>query len=440
MIIREIEELVDRTWLVDTHEHLVEESARLAGVGPLVPCQDFAYLFFFYDEHDLASAGMPQGDIQEKFLSPDVDLDEKWRLFKPYYEKSKNTGYFLASRLSLRELYGEDDLTDESYARISEKMQARVKKGFYKEVIQDIARVESCQVNSLEAVFMESQYPTLLFQDLSFVPMSTRLDVPRLCQESSLPATTLPEWYRIIDWYFEKCGPQAIAVKNQSAYARRLNYEEVEATTAAPIFERYVKGEELSQAETKALQDHLFHYCLARATDFQLPVKLHTGFYAGNNYMPLGRLSKNPHDLCPILSRYANTNFVIMHIGYPYQDEMIALGKHYSNAYIDLCWSWIINPVASVRFLKEMLLAAPSSKVFTFGGDYTPVEPIVGHAKIARRGIAQTVSELIQESWIRSEDAPAIVERIMRGNQHEVFRIAEKSKTLSGRAKEMASG
>ena len=319
-------------------------------------------------------------------------------------------------------------------------MQARVKKGFYKEVIQDIARVESCQVNSLEAMFMESEYPALLLQDLSFVPMSTRLDVARLCKASNLPATTLPEWHRVIDWNFEKFGPRAIAMKNQSAYARRLNYEDVEAKTAAPIFERYVKGEELSQAETKALQDHLSHYCLARATDFRLPVKLHTGYYSGSNYMPLGRVSKKPHDLCPILSRYANTDFVIMHIGYPYQDEMIALGKHYTNAYIDLCWSWIINPVASVRFLKEILLSAPCSKVFTFGGDCTPVEPLVGHAKIARRGIAQTVSELIQENWIRSEDAPAIVERIMRGNQHEVFRIAEKTETLSGREKGMGSG
>ena len=65
MITPEIEELVNRTWLVDTHEHLVEESTRLEGVGPLVPCQDFAYLFFFYVERDLASAGMPQGDIKK---------------------------------------------------------------------------------------------------------------------------------------------------------------------------------------------------------------------------------------------------------------------------------------------------------------------------------------------------------------------------------------
>ena len=107
---------------------------------------------------------------------------------------------------------------------------------------------------------------------------------------------------------------------------------------------------------------------------------------------------------------------------------MIALAKHYRNAYIDLCWSWIINPAASVRFLKEMLMAAPVSKVFTFGGDYAPVEPIVGHAKIARQGIAQAVSELVHENWLPVPDAPSVIERIMRGNQCEVFQIEEKKK------------
>ena len=312
MRVPEIEQQVNDTWLIDTHEHLVEESTRLAGTGPMVPCQDFAYLFSFYAEQDLVSAGMSPDQVENKFLSPFTDLEEKWRLFKPYYERSKNTGYFLASRLSLIDLYGEADLTDESYLRISEKMRARVKKGFYREIIQDVARVESCQVNSLEAVFMESEQPTLLFQDLSFVPMSTRLDVSRLCTESNLPASTLQEWHKVIDWYFENFGPRAIAVKNQSAYERRLNYEKVDAKTASPFFARYVKGEELSAAETKALQDHLFHYCIARATDFRLPVKLHTGFYARNDTMPLARVSRNASDLCPILKRYPDTTFVLM--------------------------------------------------------------------------------------------------------------------------------
>ena len=137
--------------------------------------------------------------------------------------------------------------------------------------------------------------------------------------------------------------------------------------------------------------------------------------------MPLHRVRKNPSDLCDLLMAYPNTRFVIMHIIYPYQDEAIALAKQYPNAIIDLCWAWIINPAASVRFVKEFLMAAPASKMFTFGGDYLPVELVPGHARIARRGLAQAIGELVEEGWIHSSSVEDLVERLMRRNAHEVF-------------------
>ncbi len=227
----------------------------------------------------------------------------------------------------------------------------------------------------------------------------------------------------MIDWAFAAYGPRAIAVKSQIAYGRGLNFADVPATEAAPIFEkRLAKGEEgLSAADMKALQDHLFHYCVDKAVEYELPVKLHTGYYAGHNAMPLSRLSKNPGEMCDLCRKHPDARFVFMHITYPYQDAAIAAAKHWSNAYIDMCWATIINPVASVRFVKEFLLAAPASKLFTFGGDYMPVELVPGHAAIARRVLTQAVSELVEEGWVPEAHAEALVDRIMRGNAHEMY-------------------
>ena len=173
----------------------------------------------------------------------------------------------------------------------------------------------------------------------------------------------------------------------------------------------------------KPLEDHLFNYCVRRATDFNLPVKLHTGYYAGTNSMPLTRLRQNAGDLCPVLMAHPNARFVLMHIGYPYQDEFVALAKQHENATIDLCWAWIITPAASGRFLKEFLVTAPANKVLTFGGDYTSVETSVGHAAIARQGITQALSELVSEGWVTEAEALELVPRLMRGNAHELFDI-----------------
>ncbi len=220
---------------------------------------------------------------------------------------------------------------------------------------------------------------------------------------------------------FERYGNKAIAIKSQCAYWRNLDFPRSSVADVAPLFARYVADEALTDAEHHALQGHLFHYCMEKAAEYRLPVKLHTGYYAGHNSMPLARVRNNLSDLCPTLLAHPKVTFVLFHIAYPYQDEAVALAKQYSNVYVDMCWTWIINPAASVRFLKEFLMAAPACKIFTFGGDFLPVEMSVGHAAIARKGVTQALCELTREQWLEESHLPALVERIMRGNARECF-------------------
>lgn len=119
-----------------------------------------------------------------------------------------------------------------------------------------------------------------------------------------------------------------------------------------------------------------------------------------------------------------------MHIGYPYDEEMIALAKHYSNAYIDMCWSWIINPLACKEFVKKFIVTAPINKLLPFGGDYIPVEPVLGHAEMARMGLAQASAELVSERWLLMGDALDLVEPILNGNARRLFRLNAKSESL----------
>jgi hypothetical protein len=95
-----------------------------------------------------------------------------------------------------------------------------------------------------------------------------------------------------------------------------------------------------------------------------------------------------------------------------------------------MCWAWIINPVAAKDFLKKFLVTAPANKIFTFGGDYFPVEAVLGHATLARQGIALALCELVEEQWLDLDDALALVDPIMHGNAQKTFRLAEKEKTL----------
>ncbi|GMV99545.1 MAG: hypothetical protein AMXMBFR84_06840 [Candidatus Hydrogenedentota bacterium] len=422
----EIRELVQDTAFVDTHEHLWEERTRLAALehpGGFPQPPDFSILFMHYTNSDLIVAGMPPDD-HKRLVDPSVEVHEKWKLVAPYYSRAGNTGYLQNVRESVRMLYGEDDLREDNYERISEQVKAQIQPGYYNRILREVSRIEHAQVNNFEdPVFNLTQYPDLLCQDLSFVGLSSGLNVTPYAERMNREVVTLKDWHEVVDWVFATYGPKAIAVKNQSAYGRRLDYDDVPADDAAAIFERYVRDKNaLAEHEQKAVQDHLFHYCIRKAVEYDLPVKLHTGYFAGHGGMPLHRVRANAGDLCPILKQHPDARFVIMHISYPYQDEAVALAKHYPNAYVDMCWAWIINPMASVRFVKEFLLAAPATKLFTFGGDYLPVEMVPGHAAIARKGIAQAISELVDEGWLDADTVSDTVNRIMRGNAHEVFR------------------
>jgi predicted TIM-barrel fold metal-dependent hydrolase len=124
------------------------------------------------------------------------------------------------------------------------------------------------------------------------------------------------------------------------------------------------------------------------------------------------------------------TRLVFMHICHPYYEELLAAAKQYTNAHIDMCWSWIINPVAAQDFLRKFLVTAPSNKILTFGGDYVPVEPVLGHAVIARRGVALALSELVGEGRLTLSDALDLIDSILHHNARQIFNLADKTREL----------
>jgi predicted TIM-barrel fold metal-dependent hydrolase len=425
-IYEDVHELIAQTPLVDTHEHLVDESRRVDTskfsenfwLRPIFTGKDFSVLFSHYADADLKVAGM-SSEALGKFSSPDTDLHEKWKLVSPYYDRTRNTGYLRNVRESIRILYGEEDINENNIESISNKLKSDIKPGYYRRMLNDVSNIEFCHVNCLdESVFMETEDPQLLCQDINF---GNLCDWGVVAAELGREISTLQQWRDGIEAVFERYGPRSIAVKNAKAYSRKLNFKKVSADAVAPLVERKALGKDITWEESLTIEDHLFHFCIEQATAYNLPVKLHTGYYAGDSYMPLHRLRENAGDVCELLMAYPDTVFDIFHITYPYQHEAIAMAKHFPNAYIDMCWAWIIDPVGSVQFLKQFLTTAPASKVFTFGGDYVPVELVPGHASMTRQGLSQVLTELLQEGWLDESDVESLAVRIMNGNAHEIF-------------------
>jgi len=431
----DLTQLIRHTPFIDTHEHLLEESDRLAartregvpdfaltGTWPAWPAPDWGWLFSQYAASDLHQAGMPAAEVamlHSWTLSP----QEKFRLLEPWYARARHTGYLQAARAAIQQLFGEDDLRADNADAIAEKFHAAMQPGYYRVVLNDFANIQYAQVNCLQSpVFRETEQPALLAQDISFVGLSTELAVPEISALVGREAGSLADWHAIIEECFAMWGPRAIAVKNQSAYTRALDYARVSKAEAAPLFACHLHDPAaLTPGEQKALQDHLFHYCIEVATAHRLPIKLHTGYLADEWRMHLHRVRHNAGDIAELLHAHPSARFVLMHIGWPYDGEMIALAKHFPNAWVDMCWTWIVNPLAGARWLREFLTSVPANKVFCFGGDYLAVESVPGHAALARQGIAQVLEDLVAAHWLREQDVEALVQRLMHGNAQEFY-------------------
>jgi uncharacterized protein len=424
---RELRRLVDQTPMVDTHEHLPDEEARLR--GEMVSCDDWGALLGQYLDSDLAVAGMPDEDLH-RLITPGTDPVDKWPLLAPHWPAVKNTGYGLAVRIAMQELYGIEELSASSIPHLQAGYEAVRRPGFYHKILVEKANIESCQVDSMGS-FRESRNPTLLMQDINIVGMHVGPDIKRFAEPAGVEVRDLDGWHAVIRWWFEKYAAYAVAVKSQAAYGRGLDYEQVSAEDAAPVFKRVLEEAPVSPEEQKRLEDHLFWYVVEQATKHELPVKLHTGYYAGQDYMPLERVAGNAAEAAALCRRSPQTQWVFMHIAYPYWQDLLAVAKHYRCAHLDMCWAWLMDPVSSTEFLKSYLLTAPANKVFVFGGDYMPVECVLGHAQLARQGVVRALAELVDGQYLSRRDALELVEPLLRGNPRKVYRLEAKTERLS---------
>lgn len=422
-----IEEIVSETHFQDTHEHLPPETKRIEekSLGKL----DFSYLFSHYLDSDLLSAGMPVADF-ERFFSSTVDIEEKWRLLSPFYKYTSSTGYGKCLSKSLKILWNLDGINHSNYERLNRLLVNQVQPGFYREIIRGKTRIDQVQINAMETVFGSDVYrddPTdseLFRHDFCTLKIATQWDLSVLSGLLGTEIKSLYDCHEAISNAFNRYGKKAVSIKDPCAYWRDLDFFSVTDEEASQIISQYlVNKSSVSAQQYNAVGNNLFRHALRESQQYNLPVKIHTGFVAGSNHMNLKRVKSNLEHLCSIISDFPEINFVLMHITYPFQNELLAMAKHFTNVYVDMCWSWIIDPISATEFLSKFLVTAPNNKIFTFGGDFIPVELIPGHAQMAREGIVRSVYQLLQGNFISHREVEVIIPRIMHENASNFFSL-----------------
>ena len=250
-----------------------------------------------------------------------------------------------------------------------------------------------------------------------------------LRDEADTELTDLASLRRGLDVIFARNAPLAIALKSPHAYGRTLKWRKREDSDAEEALKQYLADPENCSWDARlALGDWAWARCAELSIEYGLPFKLHTGYCAGVNNMHMEWIK--PSNLCDLLMAYPNARFVLMHASWPYQDELIALTKHFTNVYTDLCWAWSMGPSIVADFIWRYLHSAPANKLFAFGGDTDYPVMSVGYALQARKWLAFALQMEIDEGWIDEKRALELAHMVMHDNQYAVFDIEGRRQAL----------
>jgi len=418
-------ESVKRMPVVDCHEHQAIPSAYVTPKEPL------AFLLRGYFHLDLLSAGMSQSDLQ--FLQDDsIPTEKKWPVFKRYWLRTEHTAYAREVKDTMWSYVGRT-VGLESLQELGQKIHALNEESYIE--FLDSLNIKALLVNILGTndelkrfirgeIKLPDRYKLLIPLAILHLQVRSFQGIQDIASIVGRTVTSLDEFLDIVQQIMISLKERgAVGIKNASAYVRSLDFAPVARAEAEKLFNRCLANpnDSLGWPEAKPLDDFLFHEYMRFARDMELPVQIHTGYLAGMR----NRVDKaNAALFTKVMELHREVAFDLFHGNWPYMGDLLFLVKNYPNAYLNLCWTHIADPIYCIDMLERAVVTVPHKKVFGFGADYGGgPELIPAHLSLAQKNIAHALTNLVSENWLSEKEAISIAADWLYNNPNELFKL-----------------
>ena len=389
--------------IVDAHEHLPPEHVR---TGAKV---DALTLFSHYTRTDLVTAGMKPEDY-EKITNTDGDLDERWKLFRPHLDNIRYGSYARPAFMAAKEFYGFDDINDDNYRELSERMQSQNTPGIYHRVLR-----EKCKIRVALTQAGRTDYDDDLLVPL--MPMN-KYSAVRSAEAISNKAHELEIKVANLDDYMELMKKGIAKWKAEGAVGLKMASTPnmpPSREAAEKVFSEIMAGEK--PQNSSQLQDFLTNCLIDIAGDMALVVAVHSGMWGDFRTL-------DAKHMIPVFPRHPNTRFDLYHLSMPSVRDAIVIGKNFPNVWLNLCWCHIISQRMTCSALDECIDMVPMNKIIGFGGDYNrPVEKVYGHLMMAREDIATVLGRRVDKGMMDHDEAVSIAHKWLWDNPRELYKL-----------------
>jgi len=245
---------------------------------------------------------------------------------------------------------------------------------------------------------------------------------------SAIPATLDEYLQRVVTATLQrqKAGG-AIAEKFELAYLRSFVFSDPSRAEAERIYLRWADHSSPDAQEYELLQSFLFRYVAMECGRLGMPVHLHAMGGLGRYFSIAGA---NPLLLEPLFNdpRLRNTNFVLLHGGWPYVREIGALLQK-PNVYLDLSnQSLTMTAHTQSQWLREWLEWEPEKVLF--GTDAYPFSDELGWPESAwiasrneRDALGMALTGMLHDGEINRKRASELTRMVLRGNAEELYKL-----------------
>lgn len=230
----------------------------------------------------------------------------------------------------------------------------------------------------------------------------------------------------------------AIAEKFELAYLRSFAFGNPPRAEAERIYLRWAGHSNPDGQEYELLQSFLFRYIAMECGRLGMPVHLHAMGGLGRYFSIAG---VNPLLLEPLFNdpRLRNTNFVLLHGGWPFVREIGALLQK-PNVYLDLSQqSLTMTPHTQSQWLREWLEWEPEKVLF--GTDAYPFSAELGWPESAwiasrneRDALGMALTGMLDDGEISRKRASELIRMVLCGNAEALYKLqVTKDRCRAGR-------
>jgi predicted TIM-barrel fold metal-dependent hydrolase len=400
-------EAMENMMIIDAHEHLPPEHVRTNSKV------DVMTLFCHYTRTDLITSGMSPDDYN-KVIDPEQPLDERWKMFKPYFEHIRYASYTRPALIAAKEFYGFDDITDDNYREISERMQSQNTPGIYHRIMREKCKIRVALTQAGRTDYEGDLLIPIMPIDVYGVVRNAD-DVKNKASNLGMEAKTFDDYLAVVKKGIEKWKSERVVGIKMISRPNIVPSKKI----AEEIFNKIMNGENpnVSIGQDDHLTDFLWNYIMDVVGELDMVIAVHAGMWGDFRYLD------SKHNIA-IFPRHPNTRFDLYHLGMPSVRDTIVIGKNFANVWLNLCWCHIISQQMTCSGLDECIDMVPINKILGFGGDYgRPVEKIYGHLVMAREDIATVLGRRVDREQMSVDEAVVIANKWLWENPKNLYKL-----------------